>query len=70
MTDVTLPRPDKTTFALMLLKDSSDADARALAMLDITGAALEKWTPGNDLCIIIREPTDRETLLMQVTPGA
>lgn len=61
-----LPRPNETTFALMLLTDSTDPDQRALALLDVTGSVLEKWTPGNDLCIVIRRPTPSELAQMVV----
>lgn len=57
-------RPEKTTFMTMLIADSSSAISRELCLKEMLNEALDKWESGTDLQIVIREPTDREKLLM------
>jgi phage baseplate assembly protein W len=60
MSDVTLPRPNETTYCLMLLVDSTPEEARRYAIEDVVKTVLERWKPGWDLSIVIRQPSEYE----------
>jgi hypothetical protein len=60
-----LPRPDHTTHAIMILLDSGPELHRRLALEDMFKQVLEKWTPGNDLSIVIRQPTAEEAAVLK-----